>query len=82
MSNIEYVIDSSDRSVRKSKKYLKKIIFRSWLTGNPKIICEYTIETPEGIELLSFRDEKEVVKFARFLISQSNKFALELQEKR
>ena len=73
MSKVEYTIDSSDMSVRKNKKYLKKVIFKSWLTGQPEIICEYTIETPKGIELLSFRDKKEVVKFARFLIKQVDK---------
>ena len=68
MPRTKFSVDSSDKTVEKSKEYVKDYLFISWLTGRPEFISGYSITTKNEREILWFRDKKEIRKFAKFLL--------------
>ena len=62
------VIDTSDTTVVKSKKYLKHLAFIVWQTGSPLRLCQYSIAGEDNSHIaINFRDKKEVKKFAKWI---------------
>ena len=76
MSRMIFIIDSSDKTISKQESkrdgYLKSFVFRTWLTGKPNFVSDYTLDC-QGKEIMAFRDKVELRKFANILLKEASK---------